>query len=123
MLFILILFGGCDRNATFKNTITFKGAVCTGSKNSTTGVITAQGPAAAAQVACINTNESTATAADGTYTLVVNAVRTFQGTDTDTYQLSASNATGQDETVTVSAKPGDTVSVRTMVLYSHTEAQ
>lgn len=119
----VLSMGGCERNATFRNTIRFTGNVYTGHKDAASGTIIGDAPAADARVVCTNTNDYAKTAANGSYTLEVTTVRTYQGNDTEAFQISASSLSGLDETITVNAKPGDTVNVRTLVLTKHTEGQ
>jgi len=111
---------GCQRNSTFKESITFKGFVYTGHKDQA-GNIIADTPLGNAKVVCTNTAEETKTIQDGSYVLNVNAVRWFKGSDSETYVITALSQDGFNEKTSVSGKPGDTVTVKSFVLYHHTE--
>ena len=113
------LFSGCNRNSTFKDTVTFEGDVYSGVMNSTTSVVVVGSAMQGAVITCTNYPGSVKTASDGSYTLKVQAARTFGGINADTYTLQAS-CNGNDETITAYGKPGDTIHVRDFVLYQHT---
>lgn len=118
LCFILI---GCQKNATFKDSITFQGYVHYGILNSSS-IIVSLGPQADATVICEGHSEYTKTTSDGSYSLTIGSVRNFGGSNFDNYTLKAFSPNGGEEKATVSGKPGDTIKVKTIILYKyHTE--
>jgi hypothetical protein len=120
ILLALIIFTGCDRNATFKDTISFSGKTYVGHKDETTGKIVNDGPATDATISCESFPESTKTSSTGSYTLTITAVRSFAALNSDSYTIRAVSK-GTDEKTITSGKPGDTITVRDLILYQHTE--
>jgi hypothetical protein len=118
MLPFLLL--GCERNATFKDSITFKGSVYYGHTALGSSTVVIDNPAQNAVVSCDTFPETTKAGLDGSYELTVNAVRNFQELNADRYNLRAT-AQGRDEQVIAYGKPGDTIMIRDLVLYKHTE--
>lgn len=113
------LFIGCDRNSTFQNSITFTGKVYVGHLDTTTNILITDHVQSGAIVTCTNYPGSVKTASDGSYTLGIKAMRTFSGINLDSYSIQATYG-GDDETITATGKPGDTIQVRDFVLYQHT---
>ncbi|MBN1824415.1 MAG: hypothetical protein JW803_08860 [Endomicrobiales bacterium] len=118
LLFAAIL-AGCERNSTFSNSITFEGKVYLGQMDTTKNILIVYAPLQNATVTCDNFPEKAKTASDGSYSLSVKTVRTFRGNDSDTYTIQAFYS-GGDESITVTGKPGDTVTVRDFIIYEHT---
>jgi len=113
-------FAGCSKdNSTVQNSITFKGKVWVGHMDTTTNILIADGLVKDAVISCTNYPGSVKTGNDGSYSLDVQAVRTFSGPNSDTYTLQASY-NGYDATMSVFGKPGDTIDVKDFVLYQHT---
>ena len=119
-------FTGCERNSTFKDSISFQGYVNYGHMGTDAvgnSVLISDGPLSNASVICEGHPEAAKTKTDGSYTLVVKTVREFKGLNSEQYTLWAFTSTGGDEKVSYTAvgKPGDTINVRSFVLYKHTE--
>ena len=114
------LFTGCSKdNSTVQNSVTIKGRVYSGVMNTTTNLLIIGPVISGAEVTCTNFPGSVKTANDGTFTLTIQAVRTFSGINSDSYTVQASS-NGADESITVYGKPGDTIEARDFVLYQHT---
>jgi hypothetical protein len=123
VLFFLLL-SACYRQGSINTSIIFKGQVNSGhlgQNSSGSSTLIVDGPQQNATVSCESYSGTATTAADGSYSLTIHAVRRFSGQNTDTYTLIADTGNGASEKITVSAVPGEIVPVRSFVLYKHVE--
>lgn len=123
---LFAVFTGCERNSTSEDAITFQGYVNYGHLGRDAdgnAILIIDGALSNAIVTCETFPDTAKTATDGSYSLSVKTVRRFRGFDSETYTLRAiaPQISGRDEKITAIGKPGDTITVRSFVLYKHTE--
>ena len=120
----LIPLTGCRNDALFHSTVSFKGRVYYGHTAKDAGendVVVQDGPLGDATVTCEGFPEFAKSAQDGSYLLTVNDVRRFSRNNSETYILAAYSEIGTGETITVTGKPGDTISVAGLIICRHAE--
>ena len=108
-------FSACQKNATFNEQVSINGNVSYGAVDPATGLVKVTGAANNATVSCTGFSETAKTGSDGNYTLSINTTRSFSAPNADAFSLNASWQ-GNSKTVTVYAKPGDTVKAGDIVI-------